>query len=158
MLIINGVDDAFSRAGQELGVSDWRKVEQADINTFADVTDDHQWIHVDVDQAKASPFGGTIAHGFYTLSMIPTLHASIFTVEGITHGLNYGLDRVRFPAPTPVGSSIRARVVLSKIDEIPGGAQVMFTTTVESDASEKPVCVAEFLVRFYGPRAESSVK
>ncbi|SDJ49904.1 Acyl dehydratase [Frankineae bacterium MT45] len=158
MLIINGVDDAFTRVGQELGVGDWRKVEQGDINTFADVTDDHQWIHIDTEKAKASPFGGTIAHGFYTLSMLPALHASIFKVEGITHGINYGMDRVRFPAPTPVGSSIRARVVLTKIDEIPGGAQATFTSTIECDASEKPVCVAEFLVRFYGPRGEAAVK
>lgn len=151
MLVIDGIDELIACLGQELGVSEWLTVTQPRIDHFADVTNDHQWIHVDPQRAAASPFGGTIAHGFYTLSMVPSLQASIFEVTGITHGLNYGLDRVRFPAPTPVGSSIRARVMLSEVDKITGGAQAKFTTTVESDAGEKPVCVAEFIVRYYGP-------
>lgn len=151
MLIIDGVDGLLSRAGQELGVSPWRRVCQDDINAFADVTNDRQWIHVDPESAQRSRFGGTIAHGFFTLSLLTELQRSAFQIENISHGLNYGLDRVRFPAPTPVGSAIRAVVTLLQVDVTPGGAQAKYRFVIECDATEKPVCVADFLVRYFRP-------
>lgn len=155
MIVIDGVDGVLAHAGQELGTSAWHKITQEAVDTFADVTDDHQWIHVDVERAAGSPFRGTIAHGFLTLALLPALHASVFEIRGITHGLNYGLNRVRFPAPTPVGSSVRATVTLAEVAELDGGAQASFGTVVHSDAGDKPVCVAEFLIRVYGPRSAS---
>ncbi|MFA6241531.1 MAG: MaoC family dehydratase [Candidatus Hydrogenedentales bacterium] len=138
-------------AGRELGVSDWHDVTQQDINAFADVTHDHQWIHVDVERAKReSPFGGPIAHGYYTLSMIPHLAASIWEVSGTSAALNYGLNKLRFPAPVLIGSRIRARAVLTAVDSIPGGAQTQITITVEIEGGSKPVCIAEALFRYYG--------
>ena len=138
-------------AGRELGVSDWHDVTQQDVNAFADVTHDHQWIHVDVERAKReSPFGGPIAHGYYTLSMIPHLAASIWDVSGTSAALNYGLNKLRFPAPVMIGSRIRARAILAAVDTIPGGAQTQVTITVEIEGGSKPVCIAEALFRYYG--------
>lgn len=150
MLIITGLNDLKARVGQQLGVSEWHHVGQSDIDVFADLTHDHQWIHVDVERATESAFGGTIAHGFFTLALVPRLQGTVFDVQGITHGLNYGLDRVRFPAPMPVGSAVRARVTLTEAADRSGGVQAKFTTVVESDASEKPVCIADSLVLYYG--------
>src|SRR3954466_6353385 len=107
MLTINGVDELKERVGEELGVSDWHHVTQADIDKFAEVTGDDQWIHVDVERAKDTPFGGTIAHGYYTLSLAPQFAYSIWAVEGVTFGVNYGVNRVRFTAPLPVGDKVR---------------------------------------------------
>lgn len=151
MHTINGIDELVARSGEDLGPGDWFLVTQADVDTFADVTDDHQWIHIDPSRASQSAFGGTIAHGFLTLSLLTSLQRSVFKVDGITHGLNYGLNRVRFPAPVPVGSSVRARVTISDVERIEGGAQAVYTTVVESDSGSKPVCVAEFVIRYYGP-------
>ena len=153
MLIIHGIDDLIAHAGADLGATDWREVTQEQVNTFADVTDDHQWIHVDVERAAATPFGGTIAHGFLTLSLLSGLQAQLIDIQGITHALNYGLDRVRFPAPAKVGQSLRLRAEITKVDPLPGGAQVTFTDTIEVQGGEKPVCVAVFLTRVYGPSA-----
>jgi acyl dehydratase len=149
MLTLTGVDEVRAHAGQELGVSEWHLVTQEDINTFADVTGDHQFIHVDVERAKQTPFGGTIAHGYYTLSLMPLLSAEVVSFQGFAFGLNYGLNRLRFPAPLPVGAQVRMRTQLQSVEEIPGGIQVVRVETFETDAGEKPVCVAETVTRLY---------
>jgi acyl dehydratase len=149
MLVLEGVDGVKARLGEDLGVSEWHTVEQGDIDTFADVTNDHQWIHVDVARAADSPFEGTIAHGFYTLSLGPGLAEGIYRFSGFAHGLNYGLDRVRFPAPMPVGKRIRLRATLRSVSDIDGGVQVELTHSFECEGESKPVCVAEVLGRLY---------
>jgi acyl dehydratase len=148
--VLEGIDALLDRVGQELGVGEWHEITQRDVDAFADVTHDHQWIHIDPERATASPFGGTIAHGYFTLSLIPFLQAGIFKVDNITHALNYGLDRVRFPAPVPVGSSVRARVTLCEVTPREGGADGKYETVIESTASERPVAVVQTLVRYYG--------
>ncbi len=149
MLTLKGMDEVKAHVGQELGVSDWLPVTQEAINEFADVTGDHQWIHVDVERAKETPFGGTIAHGYSTLSLAPRFTYDMYTFEGFAFALNYGLNRVRFPSPLPVGSKVRMRAKLASVDEIPGGAQITTELTFEREGGEKPVCVAETLVRVY---------
>ena len=149
MLTLNGLDEVKAHVGQELGVSDWYEVTQEEINQFAEVTGDDQWIHVDVERAKDTPFGGTIAHGYYVLSLAPRFSYSMYTFEGFAFALNYGLNRLRFPSPMPVGSKLRMRAKLASVDEVPGGAQVMTELTFEREGGEKPVCVAETLVRVY---------
>jgi acyl dehydratase len=149
MLTLTGLDEIRARVGQELGVSRWHEVTQDDVNRFADVTGDHQWIHVNVERARETPFGGTIAHGYFTLSLAPMFSYELFTLEGFAFGVNYGLNRVRFPAPMPVGDRVRMRVRLISVDEIPGGAQLALELTFEREGGEKPVCVAESLARAY---------
>jgi acyl dehydratase len=150
MKTITGLEELKAAEGQVLGTSDWYEVTQADVDAFADVTGDHQWIHVDVERAKETPFGGTIAHGYFTLSLIPLLSRQVFGMEGFTFALNYGLNRVRFPSPMPVGGKVRCTVKVAEVQEIPGGAQTMMEMTLEREGGEKPVCVAETLVRAYG--------
>jgi acyl dehydratase len=150
MLTITGPDELRSKIGEELGVSDWHEVTQERINAFAEATEDFQWIHVDAERAKETPFGGTIAHGLYTLSLGPKFSYAMFGLEGFTFGLNYGYEKVRFPAPVPVGSKVRMRATLSKVDDVPGGLQITITQTFEVEGGEKPVCVAESLSRVYG--------
>jgi len=137
------------RVGQELGVSPWLPVEQERIDAFARATDDHQWIHVDRERARASPFGGTIAHGFLTLSLLPRMIEQVIAVPGGRMTVNYGLDRVRFTAPVPSGSRIRGRFTVRKVEPIEGGVQVTWSGTVEREGSEKPCLVAEWLSRHY---------
>jgi len=149
MLILNGLDEVRAHVGKELGVSDWLLVTQEKIDQFAAVTGDDQWIHVDVERAKQSPFGGTIAHGYYTLSLAPRFSYDMFSLEGFAFGVNYGLNRLRFPAPMPVGGRIRMRAKLLSVEEIPGGAQLTTELTFEREGGEKPVCVAESLARVY---------
>ncbi len=149
MLTLTGLDEVKSYVGQELGVSDWHTVTQERIDEFAEVTGDDQWIHVDVERAKQTPFGGTIAHGYYVLSLMPRFSYDMFKLEGFAFGLNYGLNRVRFPAPMPVGEKVRMRAKLASVDEVPGGAQITTEVTFEREGGEKPVCVAETLARFY---------
>ena len=149
MRTINGLDELRGAEGEELGTSDWHEVTQKDVNTFADVTGDHQWIHVDEERAKDTPFGGTIAHGYYTLSLIPRFTEQILKFEGFAFALNYGLDRVRFPSHMPVGSKVRAKFRLAGVDDIPGGAQIKIEVTLEREGGDKPVCVAETLARVY---------
>ena len=146
---INGIDELKTRVGDELGVSDWRDVSQADIDKFAEVTGDDQWIHVDPERAKDTPFGGTIAHGYYTLSLAPVFSYELFELTGIAMGINYGANKVRFPAPLPVGSRVRMRMSLQDVTDIPGGAQMTMLLTFERDGGDKPVCVAETLSRVY---------
>ena len=149
MRTITGLDELRGAEGEVLGTSDWHEVTQRDIDLFADVTGDHQWIHVDPERAKATPFGGTIAHGYYTLSLAPRFSEQIFKLEGFAFGVNYGLNKVRFPAPVPVGSKVRATAKVAKLDDVPGGAQMTLELTFEREGGEKPVCVAETLVRVY---------
>ena len=149
MRTINGLDELRALVGEELGVSDWHTVTQEAVDAFADVTGDHQFIHVDVEKARQTPFGGTIAHGYYTLSLGPGLSEQIFALEGFAMALNYGLNKVRFPAPMPVGGRLRARIVVAAIEDFEGGAQVTFQYTFEHDGGDKPVCVAETLARVY---------
>src|SRR5471030_2971389 len=139
-----------AQLGQEVALSDWFEITQARVDLFADATGDHQWIHVDAERAaRESPYGGTVAHGFLTLAMLPAMLVNALHMADMTMGLNYGLNKVRFPAPVTVGSRVRARVAISAIDDIAGGAQVEWLMTVEREGGDKPVCVAEFLMRRY---------
>src|SRR3954468_5640981 len=149
MTTITGIDELKKYEGQDLGASEWHEVTQKDIDAFADVTGDHQWIHVDPEKAKDTPFGGTIAHGYYTLSLGPKLSHTLVTYEGFAFGVNYGTNKVRFPAPLPVGDRVRMRMKLAKVEEIAGGAQITTELTFEREGGEKPVCVAESLSRVY---------
>jgi len=149
MLTLDGIDDVRSRVGQELGVGDWHLVTQEAIDAFADVTGDDQWIHVDVERAKDSPFGGTIAHGYYTLSLVPRFAYALYAIEGFAFAVNYGVDKVRFPAPLPVGSRVRMRVAIAAVEDVAGGIQVATTCTFEREGGDKPVCVAETLARYF---------
>ena len=136
--------------GDEFGPSDWLEITQERIDRFAEATDDHQWIHVDPEQAGQGPFGTTIAHGFLTLSLFVRFWAEVGPVfEGYAMGINYGLNKVRFPAPVPVGSRVRARFTLAQIEEIEGGIQVVISGLAEREGQEKPVCAAELVFRQY---------
>ena len=141
--------DLAHHVGEHLGYTDWQVMDQERVNQFADTTDDHQYIHVDVERAKQSPFGGTIAHGYFTLSLAPRFSYDMFSFEGFAFGLNYGLNRVRFPSPLPVGEKVRMRAKLAAVEEIPGGAQIVTELTFEREGAEKPVCVAESLSRVF---------
>src|ERR1700690_188269 len=145
MLTLTGLEWVRSYVGKEVGVSDWLEGTQEKIDQFAAVTGDDQWIHVDVERAKESPFGGTIAHGYYTLSLAPRFSYDMFSFEGFAFGVNYGLNRLRFPAPMPGGGRGRMRAKLLSVEEIPGGAQLSTELTFEREGGEKPVCVAESL-------------
>jgi acyl dehydratase len=137
--------------GTELGTSDWYEVTQEAVNKFADATADHQWIHIDVERAKnESPFGGPIAHGFLTLSLVVPLVAQVLTITDVKMGVNYGLNKVRFPAPVPVGSKVRARVTLKDCEQVSGGLQNTLAVTIEREGGDKPVCIAEWVTRQYG--------
>jgi acyl dehydratase len=149
MITFNGLSELEAAAGRELGVSDWHEVTQAEVDAFADTTGDHQWIHVDPERAAATPFGGTIAHGYLTLSLGPGLAQQIYSFDGISFGLNYGLNRVRFPAPMPVGGRVRLRSAISEVESHDGWSQLVVTQTFEHEGGEKPVCVAEQVVRLY---------
>jgi acyl dehydratase len=135
--------------GQELGTSDWITVDQRRIDLFAEATDDHQWIHVDAARAAAGPFGATVAHGFLTLGLLAPMFASGFVVDDTRMGINYGLNRVRFPAPVRVGSRVRGRFKLLAFEPLEGGAQLTVQVTVELEGSDKPACIAESVTRRY---------
>jgi acyl dehydratase len=147
---VHGLDGLRALAGQDLGASSWIEITQERVNTFADATGDHQWIHVDPERAKAeSPFGGPIAHGYLTLSLGPVLAPQIMRVEGVKMGVNYGCEKVRFPSPVPVGAKLRLGAQLTKVEDIPGGAQVYMTFTFECEGAPKPSCVSEIIFRYY---------
>ncbi len=146
---INGTAELKKLVGQHLGYSEYETITQEQVNIFADATGDHQWIHIDVERATAGPFGGPIAHGYLTLSLGPVLLPQIFTVSGFSMGVNYGCNKVRFPSPVPVGSSLRAGVKLLNVEEIANGVQVTLETTFEVKDSAKPSCVAEVIFRYY---------
>ncbi|GAA4017317.1 MaoC family dehydratase [Actimicrobium antarcticum] len=136
--------------GQEVALSDWIDITQERVQRFADATGDHQWIHLDVERSRAeSPYGGTVAHGFLTLSLLPMMMASAITMSDVKMAVNYGLNKVRFPAPVPVGSRLRGRICLLAVEDIAGGAQVTWQVTIEREGSDKPVCVAELIARRY---------
>jgi acyl dehydratase len=147
--ILDGLDGLKAAVGEHLGYSDYLEITQERVNTFADATGDHQWIHVDVEKAKAGPFGGPIAHGYLTLSLGPVLIPQVYAVTGVKMGVNYGCGKVRFPSPVPVGSRLRAGVKLLAVDEFPGGAQSTLEVTFEVEGATKPSCVAEVIFRSY---------
>jgi len=144
-----GLEELEARVGQEVGVSSWVAVAQERIDAFAAATDDHQWIHVDRERAKGSTFGGTIAHGFLTLSLLPRLLAEVISVPGRRMSVNYGLNRVRFTSPVPSGSRVRGRFTLARVDRVEGGVQVTWSVVVEREGGERPCLVAEWLGRYY---------
>lgn len=147
---VNGIAGLKELVGTHLGYSDWLEITQDRVNTFADATGDHQWIHVDVERAKAeSPFGGPIAHGYLTLSLGPVLFPQILRVDGIRMGVNYGCGKVRFPSPVPVGSNLRLGATLDAIEDLDGGwSQISMTFTFEVEGAPKPSCVAEIIFRY----------
>ncbi len=149
MTSFSGTADVRRAAGTDLGVGDWVSIGQDRIDRFADATDDHQWIHVDVERAEHGPFGTTIAHGFLTLSLVNTLIGHVFDVRDVSMSVNYGLNKVRFPAPVPAGSRIRAAVSVGEVTDVPGGVQVVLDATIEIEGAAKPACVAQVVHRHY---------
>ncbi len=149
MKVFESLDALRAAVGQHSGYSDWHVITQEQINLFAEATGDHQWIHVDPERAASGPFGTTIAHGYLTLSLIPMLFTEVSRVDGARMGVNYGLNKVRFPAPVPVGSKVRGGVLLKSVDDVPGGVQVINEVTIEMEGSEKPACIAETVSRIY---------
>jgi acyl dehydratase len=149
--VIESTEELKKLIGKEVAASDWVEVTQSRINEFADATEDHQWIHVDVERAKTdSPFHSTIAHGFLTLSLLPHLAAQAFKVQGdFKMGINYGLNRLRFVSPVPAGSRVRARFALQSVDDVAGGIQITWSVTCETEGGQKPALVAEWLVRYH---------
>ena len=146
---INGLDELKTLVGQHLGYSDYVEITQEQVNAFADATGDHQWIHVDVEKAKAGPFGGPIAHGYLTLSLGPMLSPQVYRIDGFKMGVNYGADKIRFPSPVPVGSRVRLVATLSDVQQVKGGYQLTASGTIEIEGQERPALVVEFLSRFY---------
>ena len=150
-VVITDLNELKNFVGREIGLTDWLPVTQDRIQQFADATEDRQWIHLDTERAKReSPYGTTIAHGFLTLSLISYLMKQAVQIQGgLRMAVNYGLNRVRFPAPVPAGSKIRGRFTLAALQELPKGIEAVFSVTVESEGKEKPCCVAEWIVRYY---------
>jgi acyl dehydratase len=149
--IMNGLDELKAQAGADLGRTGWIEVTQERVNTFADATGDHQWIHVDTERAAAGPFGSTIAHGYLTLSMVIPLFGELLEVSGVSMAINYGLNKVRFPAPVPVGSRIRLAAALGAVEDAGVNAvQVVADFTIEVEGAAKPACVAQGIYRYYG--------
>ena len=148
--VFEGLDEVRAAVGRELGTSDWLEITQERVNQFADATGDHQWIHVDPERAEAGPFGGPIAHGYLTLSLSNALLPEIVEVQGISMGVNYGVGKVRFPSPVPVGSKLRLGAELVSVERVGGGgAQVTMLFTFEVEGAPKPSCVAEIIFRYY---------
>jgi acyl dehydratase len=148
-VLVEGVAGVQELVGRELGPTPWRQITQDQVDLFAEATGDHQWIHVDRQRAADSPLGGTIAHGHLTLSLLPSFLSEMVQVEGMAMKVNYGLNRVRFPTPLPVGGRVRARARVDRVDPIPGGVEVEIAVTVEIEGREKPACVAQSLGRYY---------
>lgn len=147
--IIAGLDELKALVGKEIATSDWLTVDQQRIRAFAEVTNDHQWIHLDVERCRReSPYKAPIAHGYLILSLLPTLFESSLRIDGLAMTVNYGLDRVRLPAPVIAGQRIRGRLVLEKLDDVSGGMQAHWAVTVEVEGGEKPACVAQMLARY----------
>ena len=148
--VATGIEELKALAGSDLGATAWREITQGRVDTFADATDDHQWIHVDAERARTGPFGTTIAHGYLTLSLIIPLFGELLEIRGTSMSVNYGLDKVRFPSPVPVGGRIRLRGTVDSVDEVAGnGVQMALTFQIEVEGSAKPACVAQALLRHY---------
>jgi acyl dehydratase len=147
MRVFSGLDSFAAAVGEHLGYSEWHTITQEQVQLFADATGDHQWIHLDTERAAAGPFGSTIAHGYLTLSLIPMFGKDIYRVDNLTMGINYGVNKVRFPQPVKVGSKVRAGAELTEVTEVPGGKQVVVRWTIEIDGEGKPACVAETVAR-----------
>jgi acyl dehydratase len=145
----NSIEELKGAVGTDLGYGDWITIDQDRINKFAEATGDHQWIHVDVEKAAAGPFKTTIAHGYLTLSLLPALSGGLLHVEGVKMGVNYGVNKVRFPAPVPVNSRVRGHMVIASVEDVPGGVQITARTTMEREGGDKPVCVVESVARYY---------
>ncbi|MCW2876769.1 MAG: Enoyl-CoA hydratase [Sphaerisporangium sp.] len=148
MRIFVNLNELKAATGEHLGYTEWRQITQEQVDLFADATDDHQWIHVDVERAKDGPFGGPIAHGFLSLALLPSFMTQLFRVDGLKMGINYGLNKVRFPAPVPVGAKIRAGAELLEVKDTPAGTLSSLRITVELEGQTKPACVAETLSLF----------
>jgi acyl dehydratase len=148
-ITVNGIDELKKLAGSDLGASEWIEVTQKRINTFADATGDHQWIHVDPEKAAEGPFGAPIAHGYLTLSLFIPLFTELLDVEGVSTKVNYGLNKVRFPSPVKVGSKIRLVGRLASVEDVPGGVQITVDGTIEIEGAPKPAAVLQSLSRFY---------
>ncbi|KUM78171.1 MaoC family dehydratase [Streptomyces curacoi] len=148
-ITVNGLDELKKLAGSDLGTSEWIEITQERVNTFADATGDHQWIHVDPQRAAEGPFGAPIAHGYLTLSLFIPLFTELLDVQGVTTKVNYGLNKVRFPAPVKVGSRIRLAGKLAEVEEVPGGVQITVDGTIEIEGGAKPAAVLQSLSRFY---------
>jgi len=146
---VQGIDTFHQLAGQHLGYSQWHRIDQKQIDLFAEATDDHQWIHVDPERAKGGPFGSTIAHGYLTLSLAPGLLSEVLVVKGMSMGVNYGCNKVRFPAPVPVDSNLRLGVAVGEVEDVTGGVQVALDLTFETEGSTKPSCVAQVVYRYF---------
>ncbi|ARQ71527.1 MaoC family dehydratase [Streptomyces marincola] len=147
--IFESPDALRAAIGEQLGVSDWLTVDQQRVDLFAEATGDHQWIHTDVRRAAEGPFGSTIAHGYLTLSLLPVLTPQLLEVRGVRMALNYGVNKVRFPAPLPVGSRVRATGALVSVTDVPDGVQTALSVTVEREGATKPVCAAETVTRYF---------
>ncbi len=150
MRVFGTVEEIEAAAGEELGSSDWVEITQERVDQFAEATGDHQWIHVDVEKAKQGPFGGTIAHGYLTLSLVPWLGSQVFSLETPGAKLNYGVNKVRFPSPVPVGSRVRAKVAVDQVADVPAGKQLTMKYVVEIEGHDKAACVAETVVLLLG--------
>ncbi|MCB0894970.1 MAG: MaoC family dehydratase [Nocardioidaceae bacterium] len=146
MRVFTTLDEVAAASGEDIGTSDWLTIEQDRVDRFAEATGDHQWIHVDVERAAAGPFGGTIAHGYLTLSLVPYLGSQVFALDTPGAKLNYGVNKVRFPSPVRVGSRVRAHVALGEVTDIPAGKQMTLRYTIEIEGEAKPACVAETVV------------
>ncbi|WP_043628944.1 MaoC family dehydratase [Nonomuraea candida] len=145
----HGIDELKALAGTDLGRTEWLEISQDRVNAFADATDDHQWIHTDPERAKDGPFGSPIAHGYLTLSLIIPLFGRLLRISGVSMSVNYGLEKVRFPSPVPVGARIRLAGVVDTVEQVAGGVQMHLTFTVETDGGAKPACVAQAIYRHY---------
>ena len=147
--VFSSVDELREAVGEQAGPTEWVEIDQKQIDLFAEATGDHQWIHVDPEKAAQGPIGTTIAHGYLTLSLIPSFLPELFRVEGVKMGVNYGSNKVRFPSPVPVGSRLRATARIGEVTEVAGGVQLVSQITLEREGGDKPVCVAETVTRFY---------
>ncbi len=147
--VFEGLDELRGAVGTELGPSEWHEITQRQIDLFAEATGDHQWIHVDPERAKTGPFGGAIAHGYLTLSLAPVLLGEVLVVEGMSLGVNYGCNKVRFPSPVPVGSKLRLGAGVASAEDVTGGVQAVLDLTLETEGSTKPNCVAQVVYRYF---------
>ncbi len=148
MKVFDGLDEFVAATGSQLGPTDWLSVEQDRVNKFADATDDHQWIHVNPEQAANGPFGGTIAHGLLTLSLLPHFMHELYTVDNVAMAINYGFDKVRFITPVRVGAKVRARSEIANVQKLDGAVRATMVTTIEVEGSQKPAAVIESIIRY----------